>query len=717
MIKNTTTIKTSLYTNCKAKKNNEVSLLGVLRTIEYGDYKNLVEELEKITNKKERQEYKANNFPGFTWSATFKDGHNLKNIKDYNQIVGLDYDEVNNLEELKNKALMIDSTFAAFISPSGNGLKVLVKVNSTLEDHKEAFRLVDRHYNEFLNITSDPSVKDPTRLCYVSYDPNIYVNEDSLIFDVNLAKELEKKTDINLDTLFKKSLLTFREGNRHFSLVSCAGLANRYGIDKQLVHNYFSPKSDATFGLDEIESTINDVYNRYSHQFNTAISKRKDLTNFKQSLSTDNWFNIKGQIVYQSLINDLSSRISYIPDIGRIFAKSDTGIPVFKDSDMNMSYEDFYFFLYDKGAKMDEGKYKKLLNSDKIDKINPLTIFYLMVKETKWDGEDRISMLIDGMNILDNNEQLKRLLTKYFYTIYAFGLRGIDKELPKDSFSRVSLILYSQKRGTGKTSFLRMLGMDGKIEEWTGIEGLEIYCQYAERPGQDKDDFDNNKSSKLIINFDDIQDFLIQSGGHLRSIISEDTYSQRKKYSRNSKTYKRRSAFTGTTNHEEIMNDNDENRYLIINIAGFMDFKLFESLDMLQFWAQVRNNILKLGKDSLLNNEDNENIRLLSLKYMYNSNSDEILCNYFVFDPAPAQRLSYPEIEEIMKRNGHYFKGNDLGNALKKLAPPNMRIKKKSGDNYYYLVSIKDDLMNGGATFPNRLSGGAQHKKDLDIDF
>jgi hypothetical protein len=137
---------------------------------------------------------------------------------------------------------------------------------------------------------------------------------------------------------------------------------------------------------------------------------------------------------------------------------------------------------------------------------------------------------------------------------------------------------------------------------------------------------------------------------------------------------------------------------------------------MLQFWAQIRSEILELGEASLFNNNDYEDIRLMSQKYMYNSNSDEILSNYFVFDPDPKNRLTYPVIEEILKQNGHYFKGNDLGNALKKLAPSGIKIKKKSGD-YYYLVRIKDDLMNGGATFPNWLSGYAQNEKDLNIDF
>ena len=81
----------------------------------------------------------------------------------------------------------------------------------------------------------------------------------------------------------------------------------------------------------------------------------------------------------------------------------------------------------------------------------------------------------------------------------------------------------------------------------------------------------------------------------------------------------------------------------------------------------------------------------------------------------PEPRFRYNKIEEILKRNGHFFKGNDLGNALKKLAPANTNIKKKSGNNYYYLVKLKDDMLDGGMTYPNSIKGNSGGP--IDINF
>jgi len=88
------TNKISLYKTCRSKTNNDVTLMGVVHSIKYGDHEELVVKLRNIDDKKTRQEFKAKHFPAFTWCGTFKGGHEKSNLNEYNQIVGLDYDNV-----------------------------------------------------------------------------------------------------------------------------------------------------------------------------------------------------------------------------------------------------------------------------------------------------------------------------------------------------------------------------------------------------------------------------------------------------------------------------------------------------------------------------------------------------------------------------------------------------------------------------------------------
>ena len=682
-----------------------MSLIGLMHSIKDGDYEKFITELRGIEDKKNRQEYKAKYLPAFTWCGTFNGGHAVSNLHSYNQIVGLDYDNVKDTKALKESLSSIDTSHVVFISPGGEGLKVLVKVNSNASCHEKAFEIVNNYYNEITGMESDNSVKDISRLCYVSWDPELYLEENSKVFDIHTALKLESVKEVDINYLFNKSMLGFSEGNRHNVIIKCAGKANAFGIDKDEVIKYFKNLSNTSLTLEEIETTVNDIYSRYSNQFSSISQKKTDSLSNQNSLSPSVWFNNKGKLHYSNFINDLSKKIVVIPEIERVFAKSEEGYPLFDHSHMNMSYADFYFFLLDNGANFNDTNFMKIFKTDAITKLNPLSIFYNIIKQNEWDGHDRITELINAMNLEGNKEKMQYLLSKFFYTMYAFGLRGIDPDLPKKVYSRVALVLFSQERNSGKSSFLRQLGMQNKIYEWTGIKGLEIYTEYPDKPGRDTDDFDNNKSSKLVVNFDDIQDLLINSNGYLRSLISEEVYSQRKKYDRNSQTFDRRCAFVGSTNHMEIMNDKDETRFLIYTVKGEMYFEALNSIDMLQLWSQIRHDAIYLGEDALFNTKDLNLIRIKAQEYMYSSNSDEILGNYFVFEPNPDPRLRYKDIEEIMKHNSHYFKGNDLGNALKKLAPPNTSIKKKSGDYHYYLIKIKDNMLNGGMTYPNSIKG------------
>ena len=92
------------------------------------------------------------------------------------------HDLLDDVENLKDIIIKIPFTYSAFISPSGKGLKVIIKTDSELESHTDTFNALRDYYDEISGIVSDKSVKDVTRLCFVSYDPNLYLNESSETF-------------------------------------------------------------------------------------------------------------------------------------------------------------------------------------------------------------------------------------------------------------------------------------------------------------------------------------------------------------------------------------------------------------------------------------------------------------------------------------------------------------------------------------------------------
>jgi hypothetical protein len=146
--------------------------------------------------------------PAFTISATFKERRKKDDIDSYTGLLHLDYDKLDNAHELKAQVMEMPFTYAAFISPSGNGVKVIVKSDNGLSTHTEAFNALRDYYDGELGIESDGSVKDVTRLCFVSYDSTLYLNNES---------ETYKHNDLDKVWSFTSKKKEFTEGNRnHF---------------------------------------------------------------------------------------------------------------------------------------------------------------------------------------------------------------------------------------------------------------------------------------------------------------------------------------------------------------------------------------------------------------------------------------------------------------------------------------------------------------------
>ena len=163
------------------KNFNEVvehkSLPVILEEIRTGKYKHAIVYLRKsLAEKKEEAYNKAKkSLPAFTPSGKFVGGRKLEFLAEYSNCIILDIDKLSatDLQNAKHLANQSEFTYASFISPSGNGLKILVKINSDKADHKEAFLLVQAHYEAILKLEIDKSGKDVTRLCFYSWDENL----------------------------------------------------------------------------------------------------------------------------------------------------------------------------------------------------------------------------------------------------------------------------------------------------------------------------------------------------------------------------------------------------------------------------------------------------------------------------------------------------------------------------------------------------------------
>lgn len=244
-------------------------------------------------------------------------------MTEHSGIICLDFDgfETNEiLESYKSELKANDYVHCVFDSPSGDGLKVLVKIPSDIKSHREYFNGLKEHFNSKY---FDESCVNESRICYISSDPNIYVNDFSILFkDKVKPKEIVKQvTPIHDDDRIIQGLykwwnerygLVDGERNRNVYILSMA--FNEFGIPEVKAKSFMSSFAHQGFDNNEITSCVESAY-RKSHLFNTkvfaddikfdsynpsdVVEKEKVLINFHN--------------IYESAFVDVTKKIEHPP--------------------------------------------------------------------------------------------------------------------------------------------------------------------------------------------------------------------------------------------------------------------------------------------------------------------------------------------------------------------------------------------------------------------
>jgi hypothetical protein len=96
--------------------------------------------------------------------------------------IQLDFDSKDHdnltLEEIRKIAIEAPFVVACFISLSGTGVKAVGLCPADFDLHLGSWLAAEAYYQE-RGLTLDPSTKDPTRLCFVSFDPQAFYWEEA----------------------------------------------------------------------------------------------------------------------------------------------------------------------------------------------------------------------------------------------------------------------------------------------------------------------------------------------------------------------------------------------------------------------------------------------------------------------------------------------------------------------------------------------------------
>ena len=245
----------------------------ILQRIEEGKSKDLVLQISKEKDKTKRNLLKQQ-LPAICFSGKFHQRSD-DSLVDYSGIICLDFDGFKtnkSLHEYKDKLSDDNYVYCVFVSPSGKGLKALIKVDLKPENHISYFKALEKHFeSEYFDVTS----KNISRVCYESYDPFIHVNEKSKTWTETFEEDFVEKSkytskptipitnenkivEILLKWWTKKYGLI--DGERNHNVYILASAFNDYGINKNLAEYIMKDFATKDFNLKEITTTINSAY-------------------------------------------------------------------------------------------------------------------------------------------------------------------------------------------------------------------------------------------------------------------------------------------------------------------------------------------------------------------------------------------------------------------------------------------------------------------------
>jgi len=615
----------SIYNNVKQTETKDTVLLSIfLDAVQSGKWQDQVLKIRTIQDKDLRRAAKVS-LPNVTISGIF--GKRIdSDCKVHSGFIAIDLDDLGNEVEGTRELLKTDPyVYSAFTSVSGTGLCLLFKIDP--ENHRRAFEGIADYLIKKYQLIIDPTGVNPSRTRFVSWDPELYINENSLLFKKYLPKEKKRKVTsaIFVQTEFDAVVEAMVSAN-----VSCVedyrdwrdiafGLADQFGeAGRQYFHRLSSCSS-------KYESSMCD--RQYSH----AIARNGKQTN-KITIATIYWFakqagintnsplttkvaaatstmkkagldrdaikkNLEkfegvtnaDDIIAQafeaqanfapneSIVENIRMWLRHNHSLTRnsITRKIECNGAEITDIELNTMYLDAKCIFSDLNFEL----FSRIVFSRNTVDHNPITA----ALSTEWDGHCRIEQLAKCINSNTGNpEWREKMLMKWLVGII-HSIYGGKNEL--------NFILVGGKN-TGKTEFFRRLLPENL---------LTYFAESQLNRGKDDEIL---MCEKLIIFNDEYGGKNKMDERNEKRLMASDVFSLREPYGRANVTLKRLATLCGTCNERDVLDDPTGNRRIIImEAAGKFDYELYNSLDKLQVLLEAKE-LWKEGERPILDDED-----------------------------------------------------------------------------------------------------------------
>lgn len=249
----------------------------------------------------------------YTFSGIFET-RCLEGLLDYSGLICLDIDNVSNPSELQDKIIDLSIPLVlSFTSPSGNGLKVVLKSSSDSAEHLDYFYFYERLFQNELGINIDKSCKDISRACFTSYDPNLYYMHPDFINEIKFQLDISQSLLDIADRYVQNSL----DGEKHSRLTKISYLLGGYHVagilEKEEAISSLKRSIVNRGNLKDVDLAFKTIEKCFESGMNDPISE-ENIDKF-HTYSSDKFDSIVNDIKPQVSIEYKLDNIIYSPNL------------------------------------------------------------------------------------------------------------------------------------------------------------------------------------------------------------------------------------------------------------------------------------------------------------------------------------------------------------------------------------------------------------------
>lgn len=417
----------------------------------------------RIETDKDKIEKLKKDLPWILFAGKFTKRANAAILEGSGLII-LDYDkdftDKAHIESFKNELKKDKYVYSVFYSPSGAGLKVVVRIPKTIDNEE---------YNAYFNALSgrhphfDGNNKGIARTCFASFDPNIYINENAEVWTqkvivdetlqlkppvTNRAQTEISNTEATSWDIWQYVILPYVDkqlthlGRNQAGLIM-ASACNDYNIPKVEAVNYVfgelsSWSSDHKYEYKEVLASVENAYKKPSANkvANLAwINKDKQLAQLNKprkqlELAPNFESNLKSDIVPIEPKKELkkvqifnywasdSKKNKFIPDELLSFINS-LGYMVYKPNDNDHTF-------IKKDGKIIDMTYLNDISKDVMDDVRARDshVFNDLIKDKCVNDKD----FLYHLNHLPNDSSVLRDSKKISYIPFKNGILKITPD-------------------------------------------------------------------------------------------------------------------------------------------------------------------------------------------------------------------------------------------------------------------------------------------------